>query len=218
MIRLYILAEGQTEERFVNEIVKPHLINYGCDTRTFCLNTSSSKKGGLLSYIQAKKHISRMLKSDNNPEVRLSTMFDLYMLPNDFPDYKEACKIISPIEKTLRLETAFAQDIDNPRFIPYLQIHEFEALIFADPIHLKAEYPDRDKDVAQLVSLSETIEPEMIDDGYETSPSHRIKRLIPFYSKKAAGISTLIRIGLPKLRERCPHFNEWLTKLEHLNS
>ena len=58
--------------------------------------------------------------------------------------------------------------------------------------------------------------PELIDDGPETAPSKRILEEIPEYDKVAAGVSVVGKIGLPVLRQKCAHFNGWLTKLEQL--
>ncbi len=59
--------------------------------------------------------------------------------------------------------------------------------------------------------------PELINDGKFTAPSKRIIKEIPEYDKVNAGPLIVEKIGLDVLRRGCPHFNEWLTKLEDLS-
>ena len=90
-------------------------------------------RGGLLGYERAKKDIRAWLKEDKHTECRFTTMFDLYALPDDFPGYAEAMSTSDPYDRVGILEQKMAEDIGDSRFIPYIQLHEFEALILADP-------------------------------------------------------------------------------------
>jgi hypothetical protein len=58
--------------------------------------------------------------------------------------------------------------------------------------------------------------PEDINDGPNTFPSKRIKDQFPDYKKLLAGVKAAELIGLPTIRAKCPHFNEWVTKLERI--
>jgi len=97
-------------------------------------------------------------------------------------------------------------------------LHEFEALIFADPSKLVNEYIDNVHQIESLVQLSQQMAPEMINENPNTSPSHRILDAIPAYDKLYAGSKITESIGLDTIRQRCPHFNKWITKLEGLNN
>jgi len=104
------------------------------------------------------------------------------------------------------------------RFVPYIQMYELEALLFAEPDEMAAvfEYPDLSVKFSQIVM--ECGGCERIDDDPHTAPAKRIEALFPNY-KKGAGIRAhapviLERIGIPRIRAACPHFNGWLTKLE----
>ena len=140
MIRLHIIAEGQTEEEFVKTILAEHLANFNVITDVHCVTTKRTKtqvhRGGLVSYEKAQKDISLWLKQEKGKDVRFTTMFDLYALPNDFPQFDEAKRISDPYQKVEKLETALADNINDYRFIPYIQLHEFEALILTDPSKL----------------------------------------------------------------------------------
>ncbi len=225
MIRLHIIAEGQTEEEFVKTILAEHLANFNVITDVHCVTTKRTKtqvyRGGLVSYEHAKKDILLWQKQETGNDVRFTTMLDLYALPNDFPQFDEAKKISDPSQKVNKLETALADDINDYRFIPYIQLHEFEALILSDPSKLIDRFPEYDKSVQELVAICKKYSsPELINDGETTAPSKRIIQFIPSYQGAKVSVAPLMvqKIGLPTIRSQCPHFNEWLIQLENLNN
>ena len=106
----------------------------------------------------------------------------------------------------------FARDICTDglwRFTPNLQLHEFEALLLAEPKALKHFYPDRADAVVELCNDISGLEPEEVNDGQFTAPSKRILHRIPDYDKVVAGTLVALEIGLATLRARCPHFGAW---------
>jgi hypothetical protein len=225
MIRLHIIAEGQTEEEFVKTILAEHLANFNVITDVHCVTTKRTKtqvyRGGLVSYEHAKKDILLWQKQETGNDVRFTTMLDLYALPNDFPQFDEAKKISDPSQKVNKLETALADDINDYRFIPYIQLHEFEALILSDPSKLIERFPEYDESVQELVAMCKKYDsPELINDGETTAPSKRIIQFIPSYQGAKVSVAPLMvqKIGLPTIRSQCPHFNEWLIQLENLNN
>ena len=222
-IRLNITAEGQTEERFVKQTLSNHLGVFNISTDVRCVLTSKDKRkhhrGGLISYNKAKNDILTWLKEDNNPDARFTSMFDLYSLPTDFPGYEDAQNIIDPYEKIKYLEFAFAKDIHDIRFMPYLQLHEFEALLFSKPEELEIEYFEHKSSIKKLRNIvGEIGNPELINDKYDTAPSKRIIKLIPEYeyNKVSVGATVAGRIGIERLKADCKHFNDWISKLETL--
>jgi hypothetical protein len=114
---------------------------------------------------------------------------------------------------------AIGASIGDRRFLPYVQLHEFEALVLADPIRLGDFYPARRSEAGRLAEMAKQARtPEHIDEGARTAPSKRIIDQIPEYEggKRAAAPIVLERIGLNLLRQACPHFGAWLTCLESL--
>ncbi len=221
--RLNVTAEGQTEERFVKDTLSLHLGKYNISTDVRCVFTSKDKKkcyrGGLISYAKAKADILMWLKEDSSSEARFTTMFDLYALPKDFPKYEESTKIIDAYKRVEFLENAFAEDIQDYRLVPYIQLHEFEALIFSKPEELEVEYFEHSKEISKLKQiLVEKGNPELINDKPETAPSKRIIKLIPEYecNKVSVGASIVGIIGIDFLKKSCKHFNDWIVKLENL--
>ena len=144
-------------------------------------------------------------------------MVDLYRMPAGLPDLDNAHRFQDPIERAQFLETAFANDVNNPRFVPFIQVHEFEALLFSDPSAFAAAFPGRNEEIAELERIRRSFpSPEHIDDGKHTSPSKRISALFPAYEKVASGVLIARRIGLRAILRECAHFGGWVNKLRAL--
>jgi len=144
-------------------------------------------------------------------------MVDLYGLPKDFPGREKAGQVKDPEERARVLELAMSDDIQDPRLIPHLQVHEFEALILADPNRLIEQFPDQQESVALLArDVRAFNSPEEINT--QDAPSKRIIQRIPGYAgrKSSAGPLVAESIGLDVLRDRCQHFGNWLSSLEQL--
>jgi len=229
-VRLHITAEGQTEERFVKDVLAPYLGEQGVWADARCVLTSKNKRAGAeyrggfrrhSAYLTVKADICAWMKEDRHPDVRFTTMFDLYALPTDFPGHAAAAAEQKPYEKVRLLEESLCQDIrgelDDTRFIPYIQLHEFEALLFADPQRLDWEFLEHAAPIQRLVAMvaAEGGNPELIDDGDTTAPSKRIAAEIPEYagSKATSGPLVAGKIGMNVLRNKCRHFREWLDML-----
>ena len=224
MIRLHIIAEGQAELNFARKMLAPHLavFNIFVDARAVMTSrnrhTSHKHSGGLTSYGKVKNDIKAWLTEDRRAESRFTTMFDFYGLPQDFPGYADIACLKNSYERVRQLETALASNIDDRqgRFIPYIQLHEFEALIFADPRQLDWEYLEHDAQIQNLIAVAKGQEPELINDGRDTAPSKRIIAEIPEYKKATAGVAIVEKIGMLTLRAKCKYFNEWVSQLESL--
>ncbi len=222
-VRLHFIVEGQTEETFVNRVIIPHLASYSVWGDVRCVMTGRKRgvihRGGVVSYERARKDIMLWMKEDQKPDSAFTTMFDLYALPSDFPAYEEAGKASSPYTRASELEEAMIRDVGHRRFTPYIQLHEYEALLLADPQKLDCRYFDCPKAIQNLVEMVAGFDsPELIDDGVTTAPSKRIIREIPEYEgmKTSAGPLVAEHIGLPTLRRKCRHFDQWLSQLESL--
>ena len=222
-IRLHFVVEGQTEETFVNRILKPHLGDRYVWVDARCVLTSRrggvKHRGGFRNYAQPRRDILSWLREDQNDDARFTTAFDLYGLPADFPGYEEAQRSSDPYDKVKILEAALLNDIGDWRFIPYLQLHEFEALLLSEPAQLSAQFMERQAGIRTLVAVADQAgNPELINDGPDTAPSKRIIAEVPEYSgmKASAGPIVAERIGLANLRSGCRHFGEWIDRLEGL--
>ena len=225
-IRLHFIVEGQTEEAFVNTVLSPHLATVGVIADARCVEFSRRRqhlfRGGVRQYAKLRADLWRWIRQDSKPDAYFTTMVDLYgldRLEDEFPGYDQAERYHDPHQRVIALERSMAEDVDYHRFIPYLQLHEYEALLFADPAKLDWQFSEHEDAIARLQHVREGFEtPEHIDDGSETAPSKRIIREIPEYEhqKVSAGPIVAGKIGLAVLRRECRHFNDWLRVLEEL--
>ncbi len=222
-IRLYLTVEGETELKFANETLKPHLANFEVEVRPRMVltNRKLGARGGAPGFERLRRDILRLIRQDAHPEARLSTMIDLYALPSDYPGWKEANKKTKPAERVAEFGIALANEISCPRFIPYLQLHEFETLLFCGLHQLSSRIEDSAREVGKLqeeVACFET--PEDIDENPATAPSKRLINHVPRYErlKVLVGATAAGAIGVPTLRARCPHFGQWLARLESLKT
>jgi hypothetical protein len=230
-----MIVEGQTEETFVRDVLAEHLASFQVYANARRVETGRRRaargggggrriyRGGMTTYQKARNDILRWLKQEErSPGTYVTTMFDLYALPEDFPEFQHASAKPTPELRVRALEDALREDIGFARFIPYIQLHEFEAMVLADPkmIAPQVERKQTDPGIRQLVALAEATPPEEIDDGEQTSPSKRIIGLFPEYAgrKSSAGPMIVMAIGLPQVRHRCPHLDYWVTQLEALGT
>ncbi len=225
-MRLNLIAEGQTERAFAEQMLGPHLAAYEVyllkpRLTAFSRHKRSIARGGVRKYVVVRDDVQRWLREDRHDDVRFTTMIDLYALPRDFPGYQEALRAANPYERVAVLEAAWREDLRDPRFIPYIQLHEFEALLLSEPEALAVRFGEFGRAVQRLIELCAAYaSPELIDDGQQTAPSKRIGEEIPDYfrAKSTAAPEIAAKIGLAAIRGKCPHFHQWLSSLEALGS
>ena len=227
MTRLLVEVEGPTEEDFVNLILAPHLCGLGyqvVSARILGNARQREQRGGITPWQTARNGIIRHLKEDQGRIV--TTMVDYYALPDSgskaWPG--RATSNSHPIESRASIvETALRQDVadqlgngfNSERFVPYLSMHEFEALLFSDCSRFAwaINQPELEEDLQKIRDAFNT--PEHIDDSPLTAPSKRIIRLVSRYQKRMMGIDGVRDIGLYAIRQECLHFDHWLSALEN---
>jgi hypothetical protein len=219
MKRVLILVEGQTEETFVRDVLAPHFLARGVALIPKLLVTKRVKsgghfKGGVVSYAQVKGDLHRLL-ADTGAE-RITTMLDYYGLPDDFPGLANRPPGTG-YQRVEHVERAFQADLSHPRFLPYLALHEFEALLFTDPARCDWIFSDAPGTIESMKAIRASVaSPEEINEGPVTAPSKRLLGLFPGYQKTLHGPMAAAAQGLAPLREACPHFNQWVSALEAL--
>lgn len=217
MKKVLVLCEGQTEETFIRDVLAPHLVTFDkhlIPTQLVTKETRSGKqfRGGVAVYSQIRRHIQNLLRDKHAACV--TTMLDYYGLPSDFPG-KQNLQGNTPHARVAWLEKDFARDINDHRFLPYLTLHEFEALLFANPAVI-FDVLAQPVQNALFRNLNRFSSPEEIDDGQATHPAARIRQHLPGYRKPLHGPLIAKRIGLPAIRSQCSHFDAWLRALEQL--
>lgn len=223
MRELYIFCEGPTEQAFCSRVLSPHLFP-NCEGWIHTIRVAHSKnrrvvhRGGIGKYASLKRDIQNTLKSRHEPGIFFTSLIDLYGLPSEFPGRAELVRNPSnPQPYTIALETAFGADIGDTRFIPHLQLHEYETMLFSAPDAFRISFDDCDDAVESLKRIAESVSSiELIDDGPNTAPSKRIINVIPAYEgrKSSAGPDIAAHIGIAAIRLKCPHLDGWLKQLE----
>ena len=228
MSRLLIHVEGETEETFVNEVLCPHLMQFQYSSIAAKLIGNArmrDRRGGIKSWPSARTDIVNHLRADR--ECLTTTMVDYYALPQNgdraWPGRAEAGRL-SFSKKAFTVESALKADIQktmgtsfNPnRFIPYVMMHEFEAMLFSDCDAFGRGIGRSDLAADFLDVRSSFTTPEEINDSPQTAPSKRVQELVSGYQKPLMGTLAILEIGLDSIRKECPHFAEWLTLLETL--
>lgn len=215
MIRVHVFVEGQIEETFVRELLYEHFQFIDIYLNPILVRTSSVSKGGVVSYAKIKPQLNRKCLEDSSAFV--TTMFDLYGLPNDFPGSDSLPKTSDPFQKAEYIEQEMGKDIGHKNFIPNLLVHEFEALLYSQPQAFSSWF-----DTSVVSTLEAELRafpsPEHINDDPVTAPSKRIIRCCDGYEKPLHGSLIAIDIGLDIIRQQCQHFNQWLLRLENIRS
>jgi hypothetical protein len=211
--RLYLLVEGQTEETFVRELLTPHYARQGIYVTPIIVGTSPRHRGGVVRYAKIKPQLVCLCRQDRAAYV--STMFDLYALPPDFPGKGAEGYPVdgSGRQKAIFLESHVGKDVGEPNFIPNFMVHEFEALLFVQPERFD-EWTDDKTVVSKLAAITKLRAPEDINDGQQTAPSKRILEAMPTYQKTLHGPLIACEVGIDALRAACPHFSAWLSRIE----
>jgi len=227
MARLYLFAEGQTEQTFADSMLKPHLANFGVYMHNPVLIAHARKKrkthrGGGRKFQAMQNDIIRFLKQESGNDVFFTTMIDLYALHKDFPGANESEKLKSdPYQWVEALEASWSDTTNDHRFIPFIQLHEYESYLFTDVSQFAFFYENAASNIAALQSIVGSAKnPELINDGQHTAPSKRIIKEFPEYenSKLIVGPQVAGLIGLTNIRTQCPHFEAWLKRLESLGT
>ena len=211
-MKALILVEGQTEEQFIKTVLSPHFEQKGIfltPTIITIKRTLAGKdhKGGVTTYQYFLRDMRNLL--EDRSATAVSMMIDLYRLPKGFPGAK-GTKKVNGLERAKRIECELKKKFPDDRFIPYLSVYEFEALLFSNPDEYRAER----KDISSILKKFNN-NPETIND--KSPPSKRLEHLKPFsrtYNKVRDGLILAGKIGLEKMRGRCSHFNEWIESLE----
>jgi hypothetical protein len=222
---LYVFCEGPTERGFCKQVLGPHLWQSNCFIHTILVGHSRHHgiidRGGIGKSETLRFDIRSTIKREGQRQgVYFTTMIDLYGLPRDFPGKAgNARNPHDPRPYCEALEQAFAADIGDPRFVPYLQLHEYETLLYSDPDAFAFSFDDCDGAIADLKKIAAHFgDIERINDSELTAPSKRIIGLFDAYEgmKPTAGPDIAQRIGLDVLRKHCSHFGDWIGRLETL--
>lgn len=220
MTRVFVICEGQTEEAFVKNVLNPDFSPEGIFLFPRLIGRPGHK-GGNFKFSRLLTDLKTLLLSDRS--VYCTTFFDYYGLPTSFPGKESAQQSSTPEQKSAKILTALRDRVEDElgpdvlhRFIPYIQMHEFEGLLFSDPTAF-ARGLNRSNLTPDFQSIRDQFDsPEEINDSQTTAPSKRIMGVFDGYEKPLHGSMAALEIGVDVIRRECPLFSQWLTELEKL--
>lgn len=220
-VEVVVLVEGPTEQKFVKGILSPYLANKQVFLTPIALD-KPGEKGGDVKFARAKNDIERHLKQRS--DTWLTLLVDYYGIRSDWPGYHDSKAKSDHAEKARAMNEAtlakvcelFSEQGAERRFIPYVSMHELEALYFSNTTLLAEKLGVQVGAVEAIVNSCG--EPEKINDNPQTAPSKRLDGLSRRFKKTTTGIEIAKAIGIERMRESCPLFNEWLQRLEALKN
>ncbi|MDE7211291.1 MAG: DUF4276 family protein [Lachnospiraceae bacterium] len=221
MKKIFVVTEGQSETNFVNKVMVPYFSGRCILIPNTVITKTDNRhgrmhKGGAVNYEQIRNTLVKTLaNASKNEDSYVTTMFDFYCLPKDVPGAADVEKGNNPYEKVEHIEREIrrTEKYDERFFFPYIELHEFEAMLFSDITKLEEIYFEYDltalKECAKMQS-----NPELINGGKETAPSKRIMNCIKGFDKAGEGVQALEKIGIENIAQKCPHFSKWVKHIE----
>ena len=211
MIRLAVCVEGQTEEEFVNVVLDGHLRPLGVEPEPVLIGTGTGEGGGNVTVKRLASHMALLYHSHD----AVTSLVDFYGFQ------RRGGRDVEALETHVREKTGeqVGEGWDEDRVFPYVQMHEFEGLLFSDVnvFAMQVDFPDGCAAALHAVREQFTT-PEDINDDPGTAPSKCIGRVIPRYNKVTHGPALAVTIGLGRIRAECPRFDVWVTRLESLGA
>ena len=202
MIRLAISVEGETEEAFVNNILREHLLARSVDPIPVLLYGD----------VTVERLDSEMAK--------LVWNFDHVTSLVDFYGFRDKGNVTRrELEQTIfeTIDRDIGRNWDQSRAFPYVQQYEFEGLLFSDVTAFASAIDLPNQSVVELRNIRSHFQtPEDINDNRDTAPSKRIEKVMPRYNKVVHGSLLAEATGLDTIRSECPRFNTWVERLESL--
>ena len=203
MIRIGVVVEGSTEAEFVRDVISPQYIDIGSG----CSLTTINLKGN----VSVDRLTSYMVK--------IVSSFDAVTSLVDFYGFKGKREMaVAKLEQTVqdRVAARLGNRFDARTVFPYIQVHEFEALLFSDVKPFEHVFDNKCL-VGRLQQIRNRFaSPEDINDGVDTAPSKRLEAVIPMYRKVLYGAMLADAMGLACIRTQCPRFDGWMTRIDRL--
>lgn len=222
MKRIYIICEGQTEETFFKELLQQEMMLKGIELIPTLVG-KPGHKGGNIKIERIVTDARNLLLGDR--AAYCTTFVDFYRIDSEFPGKSEATTKRTIDEKAACIQEEMKKHIRKVvgedairRFIPYVQMYEFEGLLFSEPKSLATGIYRQDLAEALERIRADFSTPEDINDSPITAPSERLIGLMPEYEKVIYGSLAALEIGLEKIRTECKLFAEWLATIESLGS
>ena len=213
------LVEGPTEQKFIKELLAPYMFDRSVFLTPIILD-KPGEKGGDVKFARTQNDIEKHLKQRGGTWVTL--MVDFYGIGGDWPGYDESQRERLHSQKAEVMNAATAEAVAKQfpdhqperRFLPYVSMHEIEALYFSEPALLAEKLDVKQKAIDEILAACD--EPEKINDNSQTAPSKRLEALSKRFKKTSTGLAIARAVGIERMRAACPIFDRWLRQLEDL--
>lgn len=224
MLDVLVVCEGQTEREFCRSVIQPYLAMNGIALAGTLVGRPQQKRGGIRPWQVYRNELLRLAKERSDR--KLAVLVDFYAMPDCWPGRASAGKL--PIDRRgSHVEDELRNDLSvelRDRFIPCIQFHEFETLLFVDPelsalsIAVAGSRSSPENVAQEMINIRDEFDGfiERINDSPETAPSKRILEIVPGYDKVAFGVTATTDVGVDGLRSGCPWLDRWLTELQKL--
>lgn len=212
MSRIFIVVEGQTEEAFVKEVLLPHLNDHEVyNVIPIIIHTNTKHyKGGFVNYAHLRNDIQSLLKSEER-DVFVTTFVDFFRIPNTIPQYDEIVQKGTHLEQVEKMQESINKDTNDHRFSSYIQLHEFEALLFASNKGFVKWMGEKQAETSDIIEKFPN--PEDINTSIDGAPSKRLLAIQPDYDKVIQGNLIAIEVGIRQMLVKCPRFRQWVEML-----
>ncbi|OIR25067.1 hypothetical protein BGC33_05390 [Bathymodiolus thermophilus thioautotrophic gill symbiont] len=198
MVRLLISVEGSSEEKFIDEVIAPHLTG-------FDISVSVQNMKGKIGLDRIGTKLNGLIYSYDY----ITTLYDFYGFKKKGLGDNETKESLEDKIKNKIKET------QRDKIIPYIQMYEFEALLFSDSEKMADGLNTNKNWIDEILNKFGNI--ETINNSKETAPSKRIGKRCA-YIKTTHASNILKKIGLTEIRKKCQGFDAWLTHLESLGT
>ncbi|MFL1780771.1 DUF4276 family protein [Candidatus Hepatincolaceae symbiont of Richtersius coronifer] len=204
IIKIGISVEGQTEAFFIKYVLSRYLRNHNI------ILGEPVVLGGNVTF----PRISSVLSLLETQYDYVTCLYDFYGF-----DGKEEVDTYESLVGKIKNDNIFR---NKDKIIPYIQMYEFEALLFSDINAMCKHFYNDPKEMEQCNRLLSAAlagkTPETINDSILTAPSKRIHRIFKRYKKSLYGYVIAQEIGVEKIKSMCPKFSNWIDNLIRLNS
>ncbi len=178
---IVVLAEGPTEKIFIADMVVPYLAVEHSVFMTPIIISKPGQKGGDVKFARVKNDIELHLKQRS--DTYLTLFVDYYGINGDWPGLVESKRQSEPSMKAEKINSATKAKVNSlfgtcdsyRRFIPYVSMHEFEALLFSESQKAAELLHVSKRKIDEIIA--ECGGPENINDSPMSAPSKRLKNL-----------------------------------------
>lgn len=218
MKSLVFIVEGETEWEFINRLLTPYLTEQGVNTVISAIMITMSGGGhGFNSIEHFKNTIEPVLFRKDEPFI--TTMIDHYGINSErkLPGYEECIKGKDMEGRIAKMEEKINEVVQKIKpyrfFIPHLQRHEFETLLFAKPNEGFYLYDKKIKE--EIIELCKSFPSiEDINHTPQGAPSKRLEKIFTKYNDRYEKVTEAVDIAeltsIPSMMEQCPHFKNWI--------